>query len=103
MTNQPKEVKKVIKLINGELLLGSVQGVQTENGVEILIQQPYIASNGNIMPYCVNDLGNGPGAVQIHPMNILWTNPLSDFPQVSDAYFKATTKLDLTPQRAIIT
>jgi len=97
-----KVVKKVIKLINGEIVFGSVEAVDGINGQEILIKQPYQAQGGNIFPYGIKDLGNGPGAIQIHPMNVLWINPLEDFPEIQTAYLKATTNIEVNDTPKII-
>ena len=95
-------VKKVIKLLNGEIVFGIVEAVPTENGSEILIRKPYQAEGGNIFPYGIKDLGNGPGAIQIHPINILWVNPLEDFPEIEHAYLKATTNIQVDKPKSII-
>lgn len=96
------QVKKVIKLINGEIIFGNMEGVETPNGTEILVVKPYQAIGGNIMPYCMQDLGNAPGAVQIHPMNVLWSSPLEDFPEVETAYIKATTGLEVDSKPSLV-
>lgn len=95
-------VKKVLKLINGEIIFGEVEGVETANGTEILIKKPYQAKGGNIMPYGIQDLGNGPGAIQIHPINVLWVNPLEDFPEIETTYIKATTNIEIEKKPSII-
>lgn len=95
-------VKKLIKIITGELIFGSMEGVDTPNGQEILIKQPYQAKEGNIMPYGILDLGNAPGAVQIHPMNVIWSSPLEDFPEIETAYLKATTSIEVNETPKII-
>jgi len=95
-------VKKVIKLITGEIIFGNMEGVESANGQEILIKQPYQAKEGNIMPYGILDLGNGPGAVQIHPMNVIWSSPLEDFPEIEKAYLKATTGIEIQEKSKII-
>jgi hypothetical protein len=79
-----------------------MEGVPTANGEEILIKQPYEAKDGNIMPYGIKDLGNGPGAIQIHPINVVWINPLEDFPEVQTAYLKATTNIEVPDKPKII-
>jgi len=90
-------VKKVIKLITGDIIFGNMEGVDTGAGQEILVIKPYQAKDGNIMPYGILDLGSAPAAVQIHPMNIIWSAPLDDFPEIERAYIKATTNLDILP------
>lgn len=95
-------VKKVIKLITGEIIFGNMEGVETANGQEILVKRPYQAKDGNIMPYGILDLGNAPGAVQIHPMNVIWSSPLEDFPEIETAYLKATTGIEVQEKSKII-
>jgi hypothetical protein len=61
-----------------------------------------MVQNGNVMPYCMDVLPTAPGAIQIHPMNILWTVPLDEFPDVEKAYIKATTGLEVEEKSRII-
>jgi len=83
--------KRVFKLITNEVIFGEVEVVPTENGTEILVKKPYTASNGNIMPYMITEMGSSPAAVQIHPMNILWTVPLDEFPEANEIYTEVTS------------
>ena len=84
--------KRLFKLINGEVIFGDVDMIIVEGGhAEALIRKPYTAKNGNIMPYMLDALASAPAAVQIHPMNILWTVPLDEFPEAHKAYIKATS------------
>lgn len=84
--------KRLFKLINNEIVFGSAEVMENpESKGEILIKQPFQAKTGDIMPYCVQDLGSAPGAIQIHSMNVLWSVPLSEFPIVETAYLKAVT------------
>jgi hypothetical protein len=94
--------KRFFKLINGEMVYGETETVPTQNGTEIIIKKPYMVQNGNVMPYCMDVLPSAPGAIQIHPMNILWTVPLDEFPDVDKAYTKATTGLDVPDTPKII-
>ena len=94
--------KRFFKLINGEMVYGETETVPTINGTEIIIKKPYMVKNGNVMPYCMDVLPSAPGAIQIHPINVLWTVPLDEFPEVEKAYIKATTGLDIEPQSRII-
>lgn len=95
-------VKKVLGLINGDIVFGNMEGIETEGGVEILVKQPYQAKGGNIMPYRIQDLGNAPGAIQLHPMNVVWSSPLEDFPEIQTAYLKATTNIEVSTAPKIV-
>jgi hypothetical protein len=90
-----KAGKRFFKLINGEMVYGDTETVPTQNGTEIIIKKPYMVKGGNVMPYCMDVLPSAPGAIQIHPMNILWTVPLDEFPDVEEAYIKATSGIVL--------
>ena len=94
--------KRFFKLINGEMVYGDTETVPTMNGTEIVIKKPYMVKNGNAMPYCMDVLPSAPGAIQIHPMNILWTVPLDEFPDIEKAYIKATTGLDIDTKSKLI-
>lgn len=87
-------IYKVFKLINNELIFGEVLGVTTENGTEIQIKQPFTIKRNEGIPYMSDVMGSAPAAIQIHPMNILWCNPLEDFPEVFEAYKKQTSPID---------
>ena len=95
-------MKKVLGLITGEIIIGPVEGIETDGGIEILIKQPYQAIGGNIMPFRIKDLGNAPGALQINPMNIIWSGPIEDFPEIETVYLKATTKIEVAKTPKII-
>lgn len=83
--------KRVFKLINGEIILGEVELVETERGTEIIIKTPFTVKNGNLTPYMYAELLKAPGAIQIHPMNVLWNCDIDEFPDVRTAYIKATS------------
>lgn len=88
------------KLISGENVFGEV-----EAGLEgqILIKKPYTAIQGNVMPYMIMDLGTAPGAIQIHPMNIIWSVPLDEFPQAEKIYKEAMGGIVTeTPKESLI-
>ena len=88
--------KRLFKLINGEVIFGDVDTLIVDAAhTEVLIRKPYTAKDGNIMPYMLDTLASSPAAVQIHPMNILWTVPLDEFPEAHKAYVKATSGLIL--------
>lgn len=95
--------KRFFKLINNEVVFGECETVLTESGVtEILIKKPFTAKNGNMMPYMVDVMTTAPGAIQIHPMNILWTVPLDEFKDANEAYITATTGIILNPTERIV-
>lgn len=90
--------KRLFKLINNEVIFGECEYVEYDDGrpTDIRIKTPFTAKNGNIMPYMTDVLTSAPAAIQIHPMNVLWSTPLNEFKVVDDAYLKATTRLDLS-------
>ncbi len=95
--------KRFFKLINNEIVFGECETVQTEAGVvEVLIKKPYTAKAGNIMPYMVDVMTSAPAAIQIHPMNILWTVPLDEFEEANKVYIQATTGIILDPKERIL-
>lgn len=83
--------KHFFKLINNEVVFGEVEAVQKDQHTEILVKTPYTARNGSIMPYMVDVMGSAPGAIQIHPMNIVWSVPLDEFPEAERVYIEATS------------
>lgn len=96
--------KRFFKLINNEVIFGETETVVTrEDGpTELLIKTPYTAKNGNIMPYMVDIMMSAPAAVQIHPMNVLWSVPLDEFDEVYRVYVEATTGIITDPKQKII-
>jgi hypothetical protein len=98
-------MKRVLKLINGETLMGEVEVVKNSNpaiGDEILIKKPFCAiPNVGMMPYMSDTLTNAPAAVQIHPMNVLWSVEMSEFPDALDNYNDACSEV-LKPESTII-
>lgn len=87
---------RVFKLITNEIVMGEVHLVETTRGDEIIIKKPFTVINGNLTPYMLKELMNAPGAIQIHPMNVIWNVEISEFPEVQNAYIKATTNLILS-------
>lgn len=83
--------KRLFKLINDEVIFGEIEVVTNQHGEEILVKKPYTAKNGKIMPYMLDVLMESPRAVQIHPMNVLWSVPLDEFEHANKAYIQATT------------
>jgi len=98
--------QRVIKLITGEVVFGEVEAVPTGEGesshVEIQIKTPFTAVNAGIMPYLSDLMGSSPGAIQVHPMNVLFQLPLSDFPIAEKAYNEATSKIIQSESKIII-
>jgi|WetSurMetagenome_2_1015567.scaffolds.fasta_scaffold285014_2 hypothetical protein len=97
-----KAGKRFFKMINNEVIFGEVEVISTENGNEILIKTPYTAKAGNVMPYMLDVMASAPAAVQIHPMNILWSVPLDEFEEANRVYTEATTGLILDPKQRIV-
>lgn len=95
---------RFFKLINNEVVFGSCETVLTESGVtEIMIKKPFTAKNGNMMPYMVDVMTTAPAAIQIHPMNILWTVPLDEFRDANEAYITTTTGIIIgNPDRIVV-
>lgn len=87
---------RVFKLITNEIIIGEVHLVETTRGTEIIIKKPFTVINGNLTPYMYKELLKAPGAIQIHPMNVIWNVEMSEFPEVQTAYIKATTNLILS-------
>lgn len=95
--------KRFFKLITNEVVFGDCETVQTESGAtEILVKKPYTAKNGNIMPYMVDVMTSAPAAIQLHPMNIIWTVPLDEFEEANKVYIQATTGIILDPAERIL-
>ena len=95
--------KRLFKLVNDEVIFGEVEVLPTENGSEILIKKPFTAKNGNMMPYMVDVMTSAPSAIQIHPMNVLWSVPLDEFKEAEKLYIEATTGLVTETESQIIT
>lgn len=89
MSRSKSATKKIfLRLINKETVIGSAS--VTETG-EIFIEKPYTTVNNKLMPYMMDELGSSPGAVQIHPMNILWQVSLDEFPEIEKSYITVTS------------
>lgn len=87
-------MKRFFKLINGDNVFGEIETVQTESGqTEIIIKKPFTAKHSNMMPYMADEVGESPGGIQIHPMNVVWSVPLSEFPELNKAHIEVTTGL----------
>jgi len=95
-------IYKVLKLLDGDLVLGEVEAVHTEHMTEILLKKPFTVTERGAMPYMYNILRKSPAAIQLNPGNIIWTAPLADFPDVEKVYLDATTKI-VKPESKIIT
>lgn len=98
--SEEKTIRRLFKLISGDVILGEVVLVETANGQEIQIKTPFTAKGGNIMPYMYDVMAQAPSAVQIHPMNILWSVPLDEFEEANKVYIQATTGIitDVKPE-----
>jgi hypothetical protein len=95
--------KRFFKLVNNEVVFGDCETIEKEGGgVEILIKKPFTVVNGKIMPYMSNVMMASPAAIQIHPMNILWTVPLDEFEEVYNVYSEATSGIILNPKEKIL-
>lgn len=94
--------KRVFKLITGEVIFGSVETVPTEQGAQILVKKPFEAKGGNMMPYMTDVMGSSPAAVQIHPMNIIWTVPLDEFEEAYRVYQEATSGIVTEKKQQIV-
>lgn len=96
--------KRFFKLINNEVIFGDTETVVSHEGgpTELLIKTPYTAKAGNIMPYMMDVMTQAPAAVQIHPMNILWSVPLDEFDEAHRAYIQATTGIITDPKQRVI-
>jgi len=91
---------KALKLITGELVFGEVEGIEVAPGVtEILMKKPFeglAAAPGRphgYMPYSADRMSNAPAAIQINPMNVVWSAPLEDFPEALEIYQEQTFKI----------
>lgn len=94
MTEQPKKAgKRLFRLINGETIFGEVEIVPGVNGEEVIIKKPFTIIGSQPIPYMGDLLPNAPAAIQIHPMNVLWSVPLDEFKEIRDFYIKETTGL----------
>lgn len=93
---------RCFKMITNEVIFGETFSIKTENGTEILIKEPYTALDGSIGPYMANELGNAPAAIQIHPMNVLWSVPLDEFKEANKIYKEATSKIILNESEIVV-
>lgn len=85
--------KRLFKLITSEIVFGNTEVHQGINGPEFHIKEPYTSKNGQLMPYMIQELGNAPAAINIHPMNVIWQVPLDEFKEAYDLYVKATSRI----------
>jgi len=81
-------MKKVIKLLSGEIVFGEVEAAKDG---EILIMNPWTADKGNLSPYMMIEMGEAVKAIQVHSMNIMWAAPLEDFVEANKVYVEKTT------------
>ena len=87
---------KIIKLINGDLLIGKTAKGDNE---AIIVENPYTVKNLGegpcVLPYELDLLLEPMKFISFQAFNILWLKNLSDFPQVQEQYLSATTGIDL--------
>ena len=103
MQKKRNRLRRIFKLINNEVIFGDIEVVKTKDGQsEILIKNPWIAKGGNMMPYMMDVMSEPIGAVQIHPMNIIWSAPLEEFKQANDLYIEKTTGIITDSKQKII-
>lgn len=96
-------MKRLFKLIEGTAILGEIEVVKNEAGMEeILIKHPFEVKNQRAFPYMADVIGESPGAVQIHPMNVLWSVPLDEFPELEKVYTETTSGIITQPKSKII-
>lgn len=100
--NTRKAGNRVFKLITGEIIFGDVTVIEEDNGIQFLVEKPFEAKDGAIMPYLIKEFGNGPGAVQFHIMNVIWSLPLDEFEQANKGYAKATSEIVQPEKPSII-
>lgn len=92
-------MKRLFKLINDEIIFGSVE-VQ-EKG-EIVITDPYTVKGGNMAPLMQIELNEYAKGVQIHPMNIIYNFPLEEFPNLNKMYIEQTTGIITDSKQLIV-
>ena len=84
------------KLINGDVVFGEIEASNSEDGGQtILVKRPYTAVNGAVMPYMMQTMTEPPKAINILPMNVLWSCPLDEFPTASSIYQEETSSIIL--------
>ena len=86
---------RLFKMLNNEVIFGKVELTDTGNGEEILVKKPFTIVQQKGIPYMGNVLGSSPAAIQIHPMNVLWSVALDEFKEINDAYNRETSSLIL--------
>lgn len=91
-----KNENKIIKLINGDLLIGKAGQGDKE---AIIVEKPYtvkdLGKGPCVLPYELDVLVTPMKFISFQAFNILWIKNLSDFPQVEEQYISATTGIDL--------
>lgn len=85
---------RLFQMTNGVTIFGAAEIVHGgQNGDEILIKKPFTAMEGMVQgPYLLNVMGNAPAAIQIHPINILWSVPLTEFPDANTNYIEISAE-----------
>ncbi len=82
------ETKRFFHLINGDVVFGNTESL---NEHTVLITDPFTAKDGKVIPYMLDICMDKAKSIQIHMMNVLWTCPLDEFPQMNTVYIEATT------------
>lgn len=89
--------KKVIKLVNNDILIG-IAGKGDQEG-SVIIEKPYtvkdLGQGPCVMPYELDLLVEPMEFISFQSFNILWIKNLSDFPAVESQYTQATTGLEI--------
>ena len=84
--------KRLFRMINNEILFGDVEVVPNSHGDgEFLIRSPYTIKIDKMDPLMGIEVGEPANAVQIHPMNVVYQFPLSEFPNLEKQYTEVTT------------
>lgn len=90
---------RVVNLVTGEKIVAEVIAV---NDQEVLLKTPFIIKDGMAIPYLSDEVGESPGAIQVHMMQIVWATPLSDFPTLHALYLEKTTGIQIDMKKSII-
>lgn len=93
-----EKITQIFKTINNELIFGECHG--TETG--ILIVKPMTSFNNNVIPYLLDAAGSPAPQINLNSMNIVWTAPLSDFPQLENIYNEYVGGLIKEPKKQVI-
>lgn len=91
-----QDENKIIKLINGDLLIGNAGQGENES---VVVENPYtvkdLGQGPCVLPYELDLLLEPMKFISFQAYNILWLKNLKDFPQVEEQYISATTGIDI--------